>query len=276
MPCASTGWTRTSRTAHFPIRRWRSTSRTACSAMGGDLSHRAAAARLCPGHLPLVQPRRIHPLVVPGPADGVPDRRRSRLAAFSSARSRAATTPYRWIGPSPGSSNNAQRCVFTARAPGSGPKCGPPIFACMNWAMPIPSKSGGEAASSAGCTASPGARFFGESMFSTERDASKIALYWLARQLHAWGYHYLDGQVGSPHLYRMGAIDISRAGFSMPSGKRNRAKCRNRPGISPSTPHRTPRTLKKTAESIHRRPTERGTKPSLMPISFGLRYRQRD
>lgn len=53
--------------------------------------------------------------------------------------------------------------------------------------------------------------FFGESMFSTQPDASKIALAWLARQLHAWGYRYLDGQVGSPHLYRMGAIDISRA-----------------------------------------------------------------
>ncbi|MES1956056.1 leucyl/phenylalanyl-tRNA--protein transferase [Salinisphaera hydrothermalis] len=58
-----------------------------------------------------------------------------------------------------------------------------------------------------------GCVFFGESMFSTEPDASKIALTWLARQLHAWGYRYLDGQVGSPHLYRMGAIDISRARF---------------------------------------------------------------
>ncbi|MGN8199243.1 leucyl/phenylalanyl-tRNA--protein transferase [Salinisphaera sp. RV14] len=55
--------------------------------------------------------------------------------------------------------------------------------------------------------------FFGESMFSTATDASKIALTWLARQLHAWGYRYLDGQVGSPHLYRMGAIDIPRAHF---------------------------------------------------------------
>ncbi len=55
--------------------------------------------------------------------------------------------------------------------------------------------------------------FFGESMFSTQADASKIALAWLARQLHAWGYRYLDGQVGSPHLYRMGAIDLPRAQF---------------------------------------------------------------
>ncbi|ROO26133.1 leucyl/phenylalanyl-tRNA--protein transferase [Salinisphaera japonica] len=55
--------------------------------------------------------------------------------------------------------------------------------------------------------------FFGESMFSTVPDASKIALVWLARQLAAWGYELLDGQVGSPHLYRMGAIDMPRAEF---------------------------------------------------------------
>lgn len=55
--------------------------------------------------------------------------------------------------------------------------------------------------------------FFGESMFSVATDASKLALVWLARQLHDWGYWLLDGQVGSPHLYRMGAIDISRARF---------------------------------------------------------------
>lgn len=55
--------------------------------------------------------------------------------------------------------------------------------------------------------------FCGESMFSTEPNASKIALVWLARQLHAWGYRYLDGQIGSPHLYRMGALDLSRSTF---------------------------------------------------------------
>lgn len=55
--------------------------------------------------------------------------------------------------------------------------------------------------------------FCGESMFSTHSNASKIALVWLVRQLHAWGYVYLDGQVGSPHLYHMGAVDIPRAQF---------------------------------------------------------------
>ncbi|RJS94996.1 leucyl/phenylalanyl-tRNA--protein transferase [Salinisphaera sp. Q1T1-3] len=55
--------------------------------------------------------------------------------------------------------------------------------------------------------------FFGESMFSLETDASKIALAWLCRQLDAWGFTLLDGQVGSGHLYRMGAIDLSREKF---------------------------------------------------------------
>ncbi|WP_353220954.1 leucyl/phenylalanyl-tRNA--protein transferase [Salinisphaera sp. S4-8] len=58
-----------------------------------------------------------------------------------------------------------------------------------------------------------GRMFFGESMFSRESDASKIALVWLARQLHAWGFPLLDGQVGSEHLYRMGAIDLPRSKF---------------------------------------------------------------
>jgi leucyl/phenylalanyl-tRNA--protein transferase len=55
--------------------------------------------------------------------------------------------------------------------------------------------------------------FFGESMFSAAADTSKIALVYLARQLHAWGFPLIDGQVGSPHLYRMGAFDLPRPRF---------------------------------------------------------------
>lgn len=58
-----------------------------------------------------------------------------------------------------------------------------------------------------------GRMFFGESMFSTAADTSKIALICLARQLHAWGFPLIDGQVGSPHLYRMGAVDLPRNRF---------------------------------------------------------------
>lgn len=58
-----------------------------------------------------------------------------------------------------------------------------------------------------------GRMFFGESMFSAEENASKIALVMLARQLSAWGFPLIDGQVGSPHLYRMGAVDLPRDEF---------------------------------------------------------------
>lgn len=58
-----------------------------------------------------------------------------------------------------------------------------------------------------------GGVFFGESMFSAERNASKLALAHLADQLAAWNFPLLDGQVGSPHLYRMGAFDLPRAAF---------------------------------------------------------------
>jgi leucyl/phenylalanyl-tRNA--protein transferase len=58
-----------------------------------------------------------------------------------------------------------------------------------------------------------GSIFFGESMFSHAVDASKIALVALCRQLHAWNFGLLDCQVGNPHLFRMGALEIGREAF---------------------------------------------------------------
>ncbi len=55
--------------------------------------------------------------------------------------------------------------------------------------------------------------FFGESMFSRETNGSKLALAHLARELAARQFVLLDGQVGSPHLYRMGAFDLPRTEF---------------------------------------------------------------
>jgi leucyl/phenylalanyl-tRNA--protein transferase len=55
-----------------------------------------------------------------------------------------------------------------------------------------------------------GRAFFGESMFSRANNGSKLALVWLARQLSAWKFCLLDGQVGTPHLYTLGAIDLPR------------------------------------------------------------------
>lgn len=58
-----------------------------------------------------------------------------------------------------------------------------------------------------------GRMFFGESMFSNATNASKIALVLLAQQLASWGFPLIDGQIGSPHLYRMGARDLPRSEF---------------------------------------------------------------
>ncbi len=58
-----------------------------------------------------------------------------------------------------------------------------------------------------------GGAFFGESMFSRERDASKVALVHLVDQLNALGYTLLDTQFTTPHLVRFGAIEISRDAY---------------------------------------------------------------
>lgn len=55
--------------------------------------------------------------------------------------------------------------------------------------------------------------FFGESMFSRERDASKIVFVHVARQLERWGYALLDCQVENGHLLSLGAERISRRHF---------------------------------------------------------------
>jgi leucyl/phenylalanyl-tRNA--protein transferase len=58
-----------------------------------------------------------------------------------------------------------------------------------------------------------GAAFFGESMFSRMRDASKFALIALVARLNAGGFRLLDTQFVTPHLARLGAVEISRAAY---------------------------------------------------------------
>ena len=60
-----------------------------------------------------------------------------------------------------------------------------------------------------------GQLFFGESMFSFESNASKIALVKLAKQLQEWNYKLIDCQVSSEHLESLGAIEISREQFRL-------------------------------------------------------------
>jgi leucyl/phenylalanyl-tRNA---protein transferase len=58
-----------------------------------------------------------------------------------------------------------------------------------------------------------GAAFFGESMFSRETDASKVALVHLVARLRLGGYRLLDTQFLTPHLARFGGIEISRGRY---------------------------------------------------------------
>ncbi|WP_340121479.1 leucyl/phenylalanyl-tRNA--protein transferase [Methylobacter svalbardensis] len=56
--------------------------------------------------------------------------------------------------------------------------------------------------------------FFGESMFHTRTDASKVAFASLVKQLNAWGYQLIDCQVHTNHLESLGAEEISRDYFT--------------------------------------------------------------
>jgi len=58
-----------------------------------------------------------------------------------------------------------------------------------------------------------GRAFFGESMFSKARDASKIALVYLVARLKYGGFTLLDTQFITDHLVRFGAVEISRQAF---------------------------------------------------------------
>lgn len=58
-----------------------------------------------------------------------------------------------------------------------------------------------------------GGAFFGESMFHTARDASKVALVHLVARLNAGGFTLLDAQFMTPHLASLGAIEIDRSDY---------------------------------------------------------------
>ena len=58
-----------------------------------------------------------------------------------------------------------------------------------------------------------GAAFMGESMFALETDASKVAFATLVERLSDWGFHFVDCQVHTAHLERLGAVEIPRARF---------------------------------------------------------------
>ena len=58
-----------------------------------------------------------------------------------------------------------------------------------------------------------GRAFFGESMFSRERDASKVALAWLVARMKVGGFTLLDCQFMTAHLASLGAVSVPRSAY---------------------------------------------------------------
>ena len=58
-----------------------------------------------------------------------------------------------------------------------------------------------------------GCVFFGESMFHTRTDASKVVFASLVEQLKAWDYQLIDCQVHTKHLASFGAEGFNRSHF---------------------------------------------------------------
>ncbi|MFN7110893.1 MAG: leucyl/phenylalanyl-tRNA--protein transferase [Brevundimonas sp.] len=58
-----------------------------------------------------------------------------------------------------------------------------------------------------------GGAFFGESMFSRERDASKVALVHLVARLRKGGWTLLDAQFLTDHLSQFGAVETPQAAY---------------------------------------------------------------
>lgn len=58
-----------------------------------------------------------------------------------------------------------------------------------------------------------GRAFFGESMFHTVSEASKIAMFHLCETMKSWNYEFIDCQLPTAHLQKLGAKIISRTEF---------------------------------------------------------------
>lgn len=69
-----------------------------------------------------------------------------------------------------------------------------------------------------------GGAFFGESMFSRVRDASKVALVHLVEHLRKQGFTLLDTQFITPHLATFGAYEIPRTVYEHTLQKALRVK----------------------------------------------------
>lgn len=79
-----------------------------------------------------------------------------------------------------------------------------------------------------------GGAFFGESMFSRERDASKVALVHLAARLRRGGFQLLDTQFITRHLEQFGAREIPRSDYRQRLARAIAAPARFQPALSDS------------------------------------------
>jgi len=72
-----------------------------------------------------------------------------------------------------------------------------------------------------------GGAFFGESMFHTMTDASKVALYYLVEKVKDWDFDFIDSQVVTEHMKNLGAEEISREKYLLLLQNSLKKKTRN-------------------------------------------------
>ena len=71
-----------------------------------------------------------------------------------------------------------------------------------------------------------GGAYFGESMFSRETDASKVALVVVLERLRERGFTLMDVQYQTPHLARFGTVEIPRREYERRLAAALRLPCR--------------------------------------------------
>jgi leucyl/phenylalanyl-tRNA--protein transferase len=102
----------------------------------------------------------------------------------------------------------------TAAGPGSADAFGASMASSSTADTVTRSRRTGRGGSRGGSTACASEqRFFGESMFHRERDASKVALVHLAARLRAGGFRLLDAQFVTDHLTQFGAMEMPQRGY---------------------------------------------------------------
>ena len=58
-----------------------------------------------------------------------------------------------------------------------------------------------------------GSAFFGESMFHDKNNASKVAFHFLVQQCLDWNFDFIDSQIPTDHMKKLGAVEVSRDRF---------------------------------------------------------------